>query len=298
MAVSAADRVAFVTGRAHPPVRVPAGLLVVIAIFSVQFGNAIVGSMFDRVGPFGAAALRLVCGSLILVAVIRPNVREWGRRTWLGVVLLGLGLGGMNLFIYLAIDQIPLGIAVTVELMGPLAVAAAGSRRAVDGAWVLLALAGIVLLGAHRGGGDINAVGIGFAAVAATCWALYIVASSQLGVRVRGVDGLAAAMVVAALVVTPIGAFQAVPAVVDDPSLLAAFAGVAILTSALPYALEFLALKRMSTRVFGVLSSLGPAVAALAGLVVLGQSFDVMQMLAISFVVAASAGVVATAGRA
>ncbi|ALG85014.1 EamA family transporter [Gordonia phthalatica] len=286
------------TGRPDAPLRVPAGLLAVAAIFSVQFGNAIVGSMFDRVGPFGAAALRLLCGALILVAIVRPDVRDWPRQTWLSVVLLGLGLGGMNLFIYLAIDQIPLGIAVTIELMGPLAVAAAGSRRLLDGAWVLLAVVGILLLGTHSGdGAGVTLVGAGFAAVAATCWAVYILASSKLGVRVPGVDGLVTAMVVAAVVIAPVGAFQAVPAVVDDPSLLAAFAGVAILTSAIPYALEFMALKRMSTRVFGVLSSLGPAVAALAGLVVLGQSFDGLQLLAMALVVAASAGVVATAGR-
>lgn len=268
----------------------------IVAVFSVQFGNAIVGSMFDRVGPLGAAALRLTCGAMILAAVVRPRIRGWSHRAWRGVVLLGLGLGGMNLFIYLAIDQIPLGVAVTIELMGPLAVAALGSRRVADAAWVVLALTGIVLLGLDDVGG-IGLVGAGFAAAAAVCWALYIVASSKLGTRVPGVDGLVAAMVVAALVVAPVGAFQAVPAVAADPSLPAVFAGVAVLTSAIPYALEFTALRRMSTRVFGVLSSMGPAVAALAGFVVLRQSIDALQLLAITLVVTASTGVVMTAAR-
>ncbi|MGB3697990.1 MAG: EamA family transporter [Gordonia sp. (in: high G+C Gram-positive bacteria)] len=279
-----------------PVDRIPAGALVVAAVFSVQFGNAIVGSLFDRVGPFGAASLRLGCGALILLALVRPAVRGWPRHTWLGVLLLGLGLGGMNLFIYLAIDRIPLGVAVTIELMGPLAVAAVGSRRLLDAGWVLLAVLGIVMLGV-QGGGALDAAGAVFAAVAASCWALYIVASSRLGARVSGVDGLAAAMVVAAMVIAPLGAFQALPAVTADPVLLAAFAGVAVLTSVIPYALEFTALKRMPTRVFGVLSSLGPAVAAVAGLAVLGQSLTALQIGAIALVVVASAGVVMTSRR-
>ncbi|MGD9607711.1 MAG: DMT family transporter [Leucobacter sp.] len=278
------------------PRRVPASLLAVAAIFSVQFGNALVGSLFDRVGPLGAAALRLGLAALILLIVVRPRVRDWGARTWLGVVLLGLGMGGMNVFIYLAIDRIPIGIAVTIELMGPLAVAAAGIRRLVDAGWVLLAIGGILLLGLD-GGGAVNLVGAACAAVAAAFWALYILASARLGARVRGVDGLVAAMVVAALVVVPVGAADAAVAVRQSPSLLLAFVGVALLTSAIPYALEFLALKRMSTRMFGVLSSLGPAVAALAGFVVLHQRLDLGQMLAVLLVVCASAGVVATSRR-
>ncbi|MGB3303261.1 MAG: EamA family transporter [Gordonia sp. (in: high G+C Gram-positive bacteria)] len=276
--------------------RIPASVLVVAAVFSVQFGNAIVGSLFDRVGPYGAAALRLGCGALILIAIVRPRVSSWSQRTWLGVILLGVALGGMNLFIYLAIAQIPLGIAVTIELLGPLAIATAGSRRVIDLLWVLLAVAGITVLGL-RAGGSITVTGAACAAVAATCWALYIVASARLGARVNGVDGLAAAMLVAAAIVVPIGTFQAAPAVFADPMLLVAFAGVAILTSVVPYALEFTALKRMSTRVFGILSSLGPAVAALAGFMVLGQALSASQLGAICLVVTASAGVVATASR-
>lgn len=272
----------------------PPVLLAVTAIVSVQFGNAIAGSFFDEVGPLGAAALRLGFAAVILLAVIRPRVRGWDRRTWLGVVALGAGLAGMNALIYLSIDRIPLGVAVTVELLGPLAVAVAGTRRARDLAWVALAALGVVLLGLDETGA-LDLLGLLLAAGAAAFWALYIVASARLGPRARGVDGLAMAMLVAALVVVPLGAAPAATAVSAQPVLLLTFAGIAVLTSAVPYALEFLALKRMPTRVFGVLSSLGPAVAALAGLVVLGQLLTGIQLIAIALVIAASIGAVATA---
>ncbi len=269
-------------------------LLAVTAIVSVQFGNAIAGSFFDQVGPLGAAALRLGFAAAILLAVIRPRVRGWDRRTWLGVAALGAGLAGMNALIYLAIDRIPLGVAVTIDLLGPLAVAVAGTRRARDLAWVALAALGVVLLGLDGDGGSLDPLGLLLAAGAAAFWALYIVASARLGPRARGVDGLAMAMLVAALVVVPLGAAPAATAVGAQPVLLLTFAGIAVLTSAVPYALEFLALKRMPTRVFGVLSSLGPAVAALAGLVVLGQLLTGIQLIAIALVIAASIGAVAS----
>ncbi|WP_307866392.1 EamA family transporter [Leucobacter chromiisoli] len=262
----------------------------------MQFGNALAGAYFERLGPLGAAALRLALGAAILALAVRPRVRGWTLRTWIGALVLGAGLGGMNALIYLAIDEIPIGIAVTVELLGPLAVAAAGIRRPLDVAWVLLAVGGVALLGFDPGKA-LSLPGLLLAAGAAAFWAMYIVASSRLGPRVRGVDGLAVAMIVAALVVVPFGAGHAVAAVGADPWLLVVFAGVALLTSALPYALEFTALKTMSSRVFGVLSSLGPAVAALAGLIVLQQSLSTAQVVALALVTAASAGVIATSRR-
>lgn len=273
--------------------RVPASALAVAAIFSVQFGNALVGSLFERVPPLGAAALRLGFAALILLLIVRPRTRGWTRRIWFGVVLLGIGMGGMNVFIYLAIERIPMGLAVTIELLGPLAVAVMGVRRALDVAWVLLALGGVMLLGSPAGG-SLAPLGVAFALAAASFWALYILASARIGGSVRGVDGLAAAMAVAAILVVPIGAVDAVHSVLVDPSLIGLFVVVALLTSVVPYALEFLALKRMPSRVFGVLSSLGPAVAAFAGLVVLQQTLGPVQLLAIVLVVAASAGVVLT----
>lgn len=272
-------------------------LLAVLAILSVQFGNALAGSLFAQTGPLGAAALRLLLAAVILIAVIRPRVAGWDRRTWFGVGMLGLGLGGMNALIYLAIGSIPIGVAVTIELLGPLAVAIAGTRRARDLLWVALAAAGVLLLGLERSEGGLGLVGVLAAAGAAAFWALYIVASSRLGPRARGIDALAVAMVVAAVLVVPFGAAPAVQAVTAAPLLLLAFVGIAVMTSAVPYALEFIALKSMPTRVFGVLSSLGPAVAAFAGLIVLGQVLAPAQLIAIAAVIAASIGAVLSARR-
>lgn len=281
-------------------------LLVVVAIISVQFGNALAGSLFETVGPLGAAALRLSLAALILIVVLRPRVRAWHRRTWLGAIALGVALAGMNALIYLAIDRIPLGVAVTIELLGPLAVAVAGTRRARDVLWVVLAGGGVAMLGLGDAG-EFDVLGAVLAAGAAMFWALYIVASSRLGAgavagadasgEARGVDALAVAMAMGAAIVLPFGAAPAVAAVSVNPVVLAQFAGIALLTSAVPYALEFLALRRMPKRVFGVLSSLGPAVAALAGLIVLGQALSAVQLAAIAAVIIASAGAVASRRR-
>ncbi|MBP1327456.1 inner membrane transporter RhtA [Leucobacter exalbidus] len=276
--------------------RVPASVLAVAAIFSVQFGNALVGGMFTAVGPLGAAAARLGFAALLLLVFVRPRVRSWDRATWGGAIALGIALAGMNSCIYLAFDRIPLGIAVTIELLGPLAVAAATSRRLLDVGWVVLALGGVLLLGAAPGGG-LPLAGVGFALAAAGFWALYIVCSSRLGAKAQGLDPLAVAMTVAAAVVLPLGAGDAVAAFTVQPILIAVFVGAALLTSVIPYTLEFVALRRMSVRVFGVLSSLGPAVAALAGFVVLAQHLTLVQCGAIALVVAACAGVIGTAKR-
>lgn len=276
--------------------RVPASVLAVAAIFSVQFGNAVVGGMFASVGPLGAATARLTFAAVMLLVLVRPRVRGWSTRTWFTVTALGLALAGMNSFIYLAFDEIPLGIAVTIELLGPLTVAALGSRRLLDLGWVLLALAGVVLLGVAPGTG-LAMRGAIFAAAAAAFWALYIVSSARLGSGARGIDPLAVAMTVAALAALPFGGVEAAQAFVAQPRLALVFVGAALLTSVIPYALEFVALRRMPVRVFGVLSSLGPAVAALAGFVVLAQRLEPLQLGAIALVVTACAGVVGFARR-
>jgi inner membrane transporter RhtA len=280
----------------RPLDRVPSPLLAVAAIVSVQFGAALARTHFEALGPTGAAALRLALGALILVVVFRPRVRRWSRRTWLGVVLLGLALAGMNSLIYLAIDVVPLGVAVTLEFLGPLAVALAQTRRWLDAAWALLALVGVVVLGLDSSGAT-PLVGVLLALGAGAFWAGYIVANANLGRSDDAMGGLAVSMVVAAAVVVPVGAADATRAVVADPRLLAVFLLVALLTSALPYSLEVVALRRLPTRVFGVLSSLGPAVAALAGLVVLRQALGARELVALALVTAASVGVTATAGR-
>lgn len=275
---------------------VPAPLVAVAAIVSVQFGSALARTHFDEVGATGAAALRLGLGALLLLAVFRPRVRRWSGRTWLGVVVLGLALAGMNSLIYLAIDRVPLGVAVTLEFLGPLAVALVQTRRLVDAAWALLAFAGVLVLGLDPSGA-LPVEGVLLALGAGAFWALYIVANAALGRSEAPLQGLSASMAVAALVVVPFGAADAVAAVRVDPGVLAVFAVVAVLTSALPYALENLALRRLATRVFGVLSSLGPAVAALAGLVVLGQALGARELVALALVSVASVGVTVASGR-
>ena len=232
----------------RPLDRVPPQLLAVTAILSVQFGSAFARTFFDESGPMGAAALRLFFGSLILAAIVRPRVRTWKRRTWLTVIGLGLALAGMNSFIYLSIDHIPIGVAVTVEFMGPLLVALVQTRRIADAAWALLALVGVLLLGLDPSG-SLDWIGLVLAALAALFWAGYILTSSRLGAEAEGVAPLSVAMVIAAIVVVPFGATSAIDAVVRHPSILLIFIVVGLLTSVLPYALEFTALKHRTPRI-------------------------------------------------
>jgi inner membrane transporter RhtA len=271
--------------------RVPAPLLALAAIISVQLGAGIAKTHFDEIGSVGAATLRLVIGAIVLAAVVRPRVRAWSRTQWLAAIGLGLALGGMNVFIYVAFASIPIGIAVTIEFLGPLTLSLVHTRRWRDVVWAVLALAGVVLLGLGSGGGRSAVVGIVFAVLAAACWAGYIVMNREVGSRIPGVDGLSVSMVVAMLVSLPFGLPSAVRGVVADPVLLLVFAGVAVLSSVLPYALEMIALRRMATRVFGVLQSLGPAVAALAGFLVVGERLTVAELVALACVTAASVGV-------
>jgi inner membrane transporter RhtA len=276
--------------------RVPAPLLALTAMVSVQIGAAVAKTRFDDVGSVGAATLRLVIGAVVLALVVRPRVRHWTRAQWLAAVLLGLALGGMNLFIYVAFATIPIGVAVTIEFLGPLALSLAHTRRWRDAVWAALALAGVVLLGVGPSAvGDVG--GVLAAVLAAGCWAAYIVMNRRVGAAIPGIDGLAVSMLVAMVVALPFGLRPAVAGVVGDPTLLVVFGVVALLSSVLPYALEMSALRRMPTRVFGVLQSLGPAIAALAGLVVLRESLSALEVVALGCVTAASAGVTLTSRR-
>jgi inner membrane transporter RhtA len=272
---------------------VPAPVLVLISIASVQTGAAIARTVFDETGALGVTLMRLAFSSALLVAVLRPRPRRWSREAQLATLLLGLAMAGMNIVFYLALRTVPLGVCVTVEFLGPLTVALVQTRRLRDLCWVLLAASGVALLGL-RGGGDLPLGGLLLALLAGAFWAVYILANARVGRLVPGTQGLAVALVVSALVALPFGAPGAVR-VLDQPLVLAIGCAVALLSSVIPYSCELAALRRMPTRVFGVLMSLEPAAAALAGLVVLEQSLDGRELAALVLVSVASLGV--TLGR-
>ena len=273
--------------------RVPAPALVLVAIVSVQLGSAVARTVFDEVGANGIALLRLAIAGLILCAIVRPRVWRWSARQIGAATLLGLTMGAMNISFYLSIRSVPLGVAVTVEFIGPLLVALVQSRRTRDVGCVLLAGAGVALLGLD-GDTDVPLAGLSLALLAGLFWGGYILASARVGRLVPGLDGLAVALVVGALLALPFGVEGAVDGV-RVPAVLLAGVAVALLSSIVPYGLELAALRRLPTRVFGVLLSLEPAAAALAGLVVLGQRLGGRELVALVLVSLASVGV--TVGR-
>jgi inner membrane transporter RhtA len=266
--------------------------LVLAAAGSLQFGAAFAVTLFDELGPAGAAFLRLGLAAVVLWAIWRPRIPARPAELRLAGAF-GVTLGLMNWSIYESIARIPLGVAVTIELAGPLLVAAIGSRRPLDGVWVALAAAGVVLL-ADPGGGSIDGLGVFFALTAALCWMAYIHLSKRTGEVFPGGSGLALAMAAGALVVLPAGLVQGGGALIE-PDLLGAALVVALASSVLPYSLELEALRRLPAAVFGVLMSLAPAVAALAGFVVLGQELGARELVAIAMVVVASAGAASSA---
>ncbi len=265
--------------------------MVLAAAASLQVGAAFAITLFDELGPGGAAFLRLALAAVVLWAIWRPSLDGDLRLA----AAFGVALGLMNWAIYESIARIPLGVAVTIEFAGPLLVAVLGSRRPLDGLWVVLAAAGILLL-ADPGGGSSDPLGVLFALLAAACWMAYIHLSKRTGAAFPGGSGLALAMAVGALVVLPAGIVQGAGGLAQ-PDLLGAALVVALASSVLPYSLELEALRRLPAAVFGVLMSLEPAVAALAGFVVLGQDLGARELVAIALVVAASAGAAALSGR-
>jgi inner membrane transporter RhtA len=274
---------------------VPPVLLVLLATASVQFGSGLAKTLFDNAGPGGTVFMRVLFAALLLTAIWRPRIAGVPRRDlWLAAAF-GLALAGMNFSFYLALDRIPLGVAVTVEFAGPLAVAVAGSRRALDVLWVLLAAAGILLLSDFGDFGSLDALGVALALLAGSFWAGYILLSARVGQAFSGGAGLALAMVVATLVLAPVGVADAGGALLE-PGVLGMGAAVAMLSSAIPYSLELEALRKLPNAVFGVLMSLEPAVAALAGYIVLGEILGARELAAIGLVVVASAGAATSAG--
>jgi inner membrane transporter RhtA len=268
--------------------RVPSSALVLGAIASVQFGSAVAAQIFDRVGPSGAVLLRLVSASIVLGLLWRPSLRGRVARHRALAVLFGLVLAGMNLCFYNALDRIPLGVAVTIEFVGPLGVAVAGSRRATDFLWVVLAAVGILAL--TRGGAHgVDGVGVLFALLAGAFWAAYILVNARVGQAYTGASGLAIAMCIASVVALPFGLVSGGSHLVQ-PHVLLLGCAVGMLSSAIPYSLELEALRRIATSVFGVLMSLEPAMAALAGFLVLGQGLSARAIVGIALVVMASIG--------
>jgi inner membrane transporter RhtA len=271
-------------------------MLVLGGIGSVQFGAALANKLFADAGPGGVVFLRLLLSAVILLAVARPTLRNRSRSDRLAAIAFGLVLGAMNWSFYEALNRLPLGVAVTIEFTGPLAVAIAGSRRLLDAVWVVLAGGGVVLLasrGSHQG---VHPLGVVLALVAAVCWALYILLSQRVGAVFARLDGLAIALGVGTLVVIPAGIIQGGSALVE-PHVIFGGLGIALLSSLIPYSLELIALRRLSAYAFGLLMSLEPAVAALAGVLVLGQSLTAVLTVAVVMVVAASVGNTLTARR-
>jgi inner membrane transporter RhtA len=261
--------------------------LVLAGIASVQIGAALAKHLFDRIEPTAMVWLRLVTSAVVLVAIARPALRGRSRDDWLTMVAFGVSLGTMNWAIYQSFARIPLGLAVTIEFAGPLALAVVMSRRTRDLVWVGLAGLGVGLLGFERT--DLDPVGIGFALLAGACWAAYILLSVRTGRRWAGLDGLAMASVVAAVLLAPL----AIPAGGSDllePQILLLGAAVGMLSSVIPYAADLTALRTIKPGVFSILMSLEPAAAALAGMLLLQEFLSPLQWTAVAAVTAASVG--------
>lgn len=262
-------------------------LLVLTGIVSVQFGAGVAKSLFDDADPTTIAWLRLSVSALVMLAWTRPRLRGRSRRDWQLAIGFGAALGLMNWSIYQSFARIPLGMAVMVEFAGPLTLAVVGSRRARDLLWVLLAGIGVLLLGLEPG--SLTLAGVGFALLAGAAWAAYILLSRGTGARWPGLDGLAVASTVAALLLTPL-TLGRYGDQLGQPRVLALGAVVGVLSSVIPYSCELVALRTLRPAVFGILMSLEPGVAALAGLAVLGETLGVLQWVALLCVVAASVG--------
>ncbi|MEU6817178.1 EamA family transporter [Streptomyces sp. NPDC046860] len=272
----------------------PVGLVLAGGI-SVQFGGALAVTLMPRAGALGVVTLRLLAAAVVLLVVCRPRLRGHSRADWGTVVVFGITMAAMNGLFYQSVARIPLGLAVTLEVLGPLALSVLASRRAVNAVWAALALAGVFLLGGG-GFGDLDPLGVGFALSAGVAWAAYIIFSARTGRRFPQADGLALAMGVAALVFFPLGVVDA-GARLLDPTTIALGSAVALLSSVLPYTLELLALRRLPAPTFAILMSLEPAVAATAGFFILHQSLSLTEAAAIALVIAASIGAVRTQTR-
>ncbi|MHA6300189.1 EamA family transporter [Devosia sp. CAU 1758] len=276
-------------------------LLVTLGMVFTQTGASFAKLLFPLVGAGGATALRLTLAALVLILVFRPWRRRLNTRQWRSVLLYGTAMGAMNLFFYAALEHIPLGIAVALEFTGPLAVALFGARKPLDFFWIVLALAGFtLLLPWTQTQGDISPIGVVLALCAGACWAGYIIFGQRAGQS--GEDGAggphiaALGVGTAAIIALPFGAATAGPALLD-PYILMLGLAVALLSSAIPYALDMVALPHIPSRLFGILMSGQPALAALSGLVILGETLTLVQLAGMAAIVTASIGATLTIAR-
>lgn len=266
----------------------PAPLWVVAAMSSAQLGAALSVPLFSTIGPSGTAWLRLMWAAILLVLVTRPRLSRLSPEALASVVLLGLATATMMLCYFEAIARIPLGMATTIEFLGPLGVAVMGARQLKHLLWAALAGMGVLLLTGQSLAEAADRTGIAFAAVSGVGWAGYILLMKRVGAVFRGLEGLAVSLVVTACLAAPVGLLQAAPAI--TLSHVAAGAGLALLVPLLTYVLEMASLRRLTTRTFGILMSAEPAVAALVGLLVLRQRLEPAQLAGIACVVTASIG--------
>ena len=274
----------------------PAVLLVVAGLACQEVGASFAVLLFPEVGPLGMVMLRLVFSAVILLLITRPPLRGHSRDGWMAVLAFGLVLAVMNGLFYLALERLPLGVTVTIEVLGPLVLSIVAARRASAWIWAGVAFVGVLALG---GGGweRLDPIGVLFALGAAASWAFYILASARVGREFPKLDGLALAMTIGALVALPFGILSAGAALLR-PEILALGAAVAILSSTIPYALELIALRRLAASAFAILMSLAPATAALAGWLLLGQQLVPLEIVGIALVIFASIGAVRSSQRA
>jgi Predicted permease, DMT superfamily len=267
----------------------PPQFLFLLAMVSVQFGAASAKSLFLPLGSTGTVFLRLTFAAIVLLCIWRPRLSAYTRSDYALVALFGVSIAAMNGLFYASISRIPLGIAVTLEFVGPLTVALVASRRLRDVLWTLFAAAGVILLAPIRGAA-IDPLGVGFALAAGGCWAAYIFLNVRVGRVFSGGTGLALGMGIAAIVFAPFG-LRTLSVTWHTPSLLLVGFGVALLSSVIPFSLEMETLRRMSPRLYGVLASLEPVVGAVVGLIVLGEAIGLRAFLAMALIAVASGGV-------
>ncbi len=272
-----------------------ATVFVVVGLACQEVGASLAVLLFPQVGPLGMVLLRLGFSAIILMLIARPRLTGHSRAAWFAVVRFGFVLAVMNGLFYLALERLPLGVTVTIEVLGPLVLSIVASRRASAWLWALLAFVGVLAL-AGGGWDRLDPLGVVFALGAAASWALYILASARVGAEFPKLDGLALAMVVGTVLALPFGIIDGGAALLR-PEILALGLAVGILSSTIPYALELIALRRLAASAFAILMSLGPATATIAGFFLLGQKMSWLELIGVALVITASIGAIRAAGR-